>query len=648
MLVLIRFYFVGLVTLLMTSVFLKTLFVFVHREYFITLSWGEIVYALIWGLRFDLSLANQFLALPFIFTWLILRLKISMRLGWLLQPSLFILVGLQISDIIYFKESGRHLGYELKHALPVAKELFLTFLNSSALLIFLALFLPLLGGWISLKWSGCTKKKGVLSPKLEVCFIVLLFFSVAQIRFNINDLPLSPISAYRIGSDLQGVIAQNGAYNATRYTFRPYRKGNFDSVSNLFSHSSKDLQLTKAQQLKILKQMLASPSLLKEKDKIKNKKPKNYNIVFIFLESWPAIHMKSYGGKRSTTPFFDQLKHQSFSTKDMIANGTRTSEGLFSVFCSSQNPLGQSIPSSPMQDFNYSCLPSLLKELGWSSVFIQGTHRDTSKVGAFTRKIGFESDFGKEQIPPNRYTPNNWGLHDPDIYDFALSRMKVMKQPFLVAINTNSTHDSLIPEEIIPQFGNKNTEDIRDSLLYFSDQALKDFFSSYKNSAHFKPTIFILLADHSSGLSQSAYERFLIPFLITSVPEQPHLQKKNLNFSASQRDVVPTLLSLLDIPKPRWFSGHSLIKSFRMGHLADYFGNGLLGYIEGDHRVEINIIKKKITSCFKRGGNHLSWKKTLCKKQHTKIAQKGIVFTIYNQKLLLSGQITRFGDTTLY
>jgi len=108
------------------------------------------------------------------------------------------------------------------------------------------------------------------------------------------------------------------------------------------------------------------------------------------LESWTGEY-----SNETVTPFFNELSKKSLTTVATVAGGQRTTEGIFAIFCSFQNPLGLTIPDGNLNFLNYSCLPEFLKKNGWSSLFIQGTRNETSNVGPFAQKVGFESSLGK-------------------------------------------------------------------------------------------------------------------------------------------------------------------------------------------------------------------------------------------------------------
>lgn len=360
--------------------------------------------------------------------------------------------------------------------------------------------------------------------------------------------------------------------------------------------------------------------------------------MIILLEGWAAAGMASYGHSRSTTPFFDRLRAEALTTDDMIAGGHRTTEGMFSTFCSNQNPLGNTIANSYLQDFYYDCLPEILRNRGWATAFFQGTHKETSGTGAFSQKLGFEQSFGKKDMPKGRFPHNHWGAQDPDLYDFVMTRLQKMPKPFFVGINTNTTHDVVLPEEVVAKFGRSNEVAKRESVLYFSDEALAAFMEAYQHG-NFGPTLFVLVADHTGGPQPTRLDHYRLPFLIYQ-KGNPLLTGVHLPVTAAQRDIAPTVLDLMGLEIQSGFSGKSLLQD-PAHRFADYYQDGILGWIEGNRLIEISISNGKIIDCRKRTDK---WRVVACKDQDNNLRLNALAFTDYSQSLLFSGQLATFGD----
>ena len=88
---------------------------------------SEIVYALFWGLRFDLAPAALLSLLSCFILWFYYRfLPAKDSAFFLLGVMLLMQMSLQIGDTVYFAEAGRHVSYDMRDALTDASGLFIT------------------------------------------------------------------------------------------------------------------------------------------------------------------------------------------------------------------------------------------------------------------------------------------------------------------------------------------------------------------------------------------------------------------------------------------------------------------------------------------------------------------------------------------
>jgi phosphoglycerol transferase MdoB-like AlkP superfamily enzyme len=350
--------------------------------------------------------------------------------------------------------------------------------------------------------------------------------------------------------------------------------------------------------------------------------------------------MASYGHQQVTTPNFDRLRMEGLSTRAMLAGGSRTTEGMFATFCSAQNPLGQTVAQSQLQNYNYDCLPELLRGSGLHTAFFQGSNKETSGTGSFAQLLGFEESFGKRDIQQGspQLEQNSWGYHDPDIYRFALDKMRRMPQPFLIGINTNSTHDNQLPAGVPPLLTGNSRADLYQNVLHFADEALDEFIAAVRATPELAETIFVLVADHSGLTPPQPLQKHLIPFAILAPDRTPLMQ----DVIASQRDIAPTLLQMLNIPIPRHFSGNSLLNTPPQPRYADYYHQGVLGWVEADQAIEFPINARERITCLSLEQGLGSDNTVPCQQTATAMQHRALAFTHISQSLLFSGKLAEF------
>lgn len=628
MLYYLRLFLLTLLLLLFLAQVEKGIFVFYHLEQFSDLSAGDILHALLWGIRFDLAIAGLFAFLAYITAYLGYRL-LHRDFARALQHTCFIAATLLLllhgADMLYYGEAGRHLGYELKEGLNSGASLALAATSSyvTPVLIQLSLLVPfyLLNRCLFRHFSP-THGKPARLLQAETMLIIAFLLSGLMVRGGLQPVPMEPLYSQSIGDSAKASIALNGAYNALFSSLTPH------SINPLFTEPPGEKELAR------FRSMYDSP--LPEI----NGEPRASNVVVVLLESWSAAYMASYGHQQVSTPNFDRLRSEGLSTRAMLSGGSRTTEGMFATFCSAQNPLGQTVAQSQLQDYDYDCIPKILRRAGWQSAFFQATNKETSGTGSFAQLLGFQQSFGKKDIKQSgpQLEPNSWGYHDPDLYRFVLNQIRRMPQPFLVGINTNSTHDNHLPTGVKPLLSGNSRVDHYKNVLNFADDALNEFIETVRTSPELLDTIFVLVADHSGLTPPQPLQKHLIPFAILAPGLEPDMQ----DVIASQRDIAPTLLQLLNISIPSHFSGFSLLNAASQPHYADYYHQGMFGWVEADRAVEFPIAAPGQMKClsFEHGldSDHI----IPCEPNAVGMQQRALAFTHISQSLLFRGETTSF------
>lgn len=614
-------------TLILIGLFERCVFALFHSHLSSSYSFTEIIFTLLWGLKFDIALAGVFSILYILSSYVLKRLftisetKTLKYLVYIFASTIFLL---QAGDIIYFSDASRHLGYEITDTFNDAPQLLATAWSIYKFPLLSHLFMyPILLFIIYKLFHNVdgqnVKLKGYKNLHLEVVYVSLLIVSLIMARGGFQSIPLEPIHAQEISDSTKASLVLNGAYNAIFYVF------NKDIIKTIPIKVPESLDVHTT-----LKGMYKNK--LNINNNGENWKP---NIIFIFLESWPAMYMQSYGYDKNTTPFFDELRKKSLSSLEMIAGGHRTTEGLYTSLCSAQNPLGQTIAQSQLQEYKYQCLPHSLRDIGYETLFFQGSHKNTSGTGAFAQSLGFSQSYGKADISKRKYEENYWGVYDQDLYEHVYNSIKKSKSPLLIGINTNTTHDVRLPKGIKDKFSRKTPNPLNLNALNFSDVALKEFFNKVENNKEMNDTLWVIVADHTAGLKTSRLNNYRVPFLIY---HKNKVKPQQLKRVASQRDISPTIMDILDLTVPINFTGKSLINSNNPPYFADYYHSGILGWIEDDLLIEIGVSDPLNISCYNYISDNQQNNKIPCPDNVEAKRNHAISFTHKSQSLLFNGQ----------
>lgn len=610
--------------LLLTVTFVeKGIFALYHTELSGNLPWQTLLGTLLWGIRFDLAISAAFALIITFVAWLahrLLRRPLIPTLRWGTFLAGALLIGIQGADLLYYGEAGRHLGYELKEWYNSGSSLAVAALQTYTVpvLLQLMLFIPLyyLSRWVFGLGNTIHVYHGF--PRtllLEVQLVFLVLLSVVMVRGGVQSVPLEPLHAQEIGDNHRAVLALNGGYNALFSSITPY------SISPVFAAepTAEEIALVKAQLRSSDGPLTVTP------------RPKA-NVIFVLLESWSGAYLQSYGYDKPVTPNFDRLRKEGITSRAMMTGGHRTTEGMFATFCSLQNPLGQTVAQSQLQNYDYHCLPRIAHEAGYHTAFFQGTNANTSGTGAFAQLLGFSDSYGKADMPPPKLPENSWGRHDPDIYDFVLAKLRAMPQPFMVGINTNSTHDAQLPAGSAVSFGEGAPSSL--SALHFADGALGDFVTAVRSDPQLKDSVLVLLADHPGLTPPDAYRASMIPFVILA----PGLTPEELPDVLSQRDVAPSVADLLALPGQGQFTGQSVLRRIKP-RVADFYYQGNLGWVHQGDVVVTQLNRNSEQNCFDLSAGTTLPQPRSCNAEDSDLAKQAQAFTHMSQSLLFSGQL---------
>jgi len=582
------------------------------------------VRALYWGLRFDVAVAG---VVAFLHLGVVAALRdrgAGGRASRTLAGGLaFVIIVFQSADFVYFLESGRHLTYEIRDLANSSGSIALETLAHWPLVL-LALALAAAYAGVS---PGLRPAPGGGSPARRrlrglALALVALAVMVVGLRGGIDGIAQSPASAFQIGDARLAAIALNGAYSSL---YGLVAGDSLKRVPVVVQSARPAIEIVR--------------ELYDERPGAPPGPARIANVLVVLLEGWPATFSRSYAAPFDGTPEFDRIRDRSLTVEALLAGGRRTTEAVFSIFCSFQNPLGQSVATSRLQHGRYDALPQLLRDRGWKTLFFQGSNSFSGGTGPFAQALGFAKSYGKRDIPGFDALPQNgWGVFDRDLYRFALKKIEAEGEPFLAAINTNTTHSLELPPWAPTAAGGSSPDERHRRVVGSADQDLGEFIRILDGRSWRYPLIVVLVGDHPSHERRSRFVSYHVPFAIYA----PGLiAPERLPGAATQRDIAPTITDLLGIPSPSW-AGQSLLRSFGR-RFAEYYHDGILGWIEGPALVEIPIGSEAAQPrCYAWRDDPLQLAPELCPNDLQQQVARATAFTAYSQELLFTGRSREF------
>ena len=305
------------------------------------------------------------------------------------------------------------------------------------------------------------------------------------------------------------------------------------------------------------------------------------NIVLITIESMSASFMQHFGYPDAITPHLDSLYKMGIAFEQCFATGNRTVRGLEAVTLSLPPCPGQSIIKRPRND-NMHSTAAVLREKGYDAYYFYGGNSYFDNMETFFGGNGYRIIDQKSYKPEEITFANIWGVCDEDAYRKVIRTLNEDAgdgKPFFAHVMTVSNHRPFTypaGKVSIPHDAKS-----RNGGVMYTDYALGRFFAEASKQPWFANTIFLITADHcasSAGRTEIPLEKYHIPALIYA---PGFVEPQHVGGIVSQIDLMPTLLSLLNMSYDSHFYGRSIYDEgyVNRAFIATYQD---LGYLEGD------------------------------------------------------------------
>ena len=326
----------------------------------------------------------------------------------------------------------------------------------------------------------------------------------------------------------------------------------------------------------------------------------NKNVVILIVESFGreyigALNKELEGGNyKGYTPYVDKLIEQSATYKYSYCNGRKSIDGMPSVLCGIPMFI-EPFVLSPQSMNTYTGLAGILDKEGYNTAFFHGANRGSMGFLAFAKKTGFKEYYGREDYAADpRFGGDadfdgHWGIWDEPFLQYYCTKMNEMKQPFMTAVFTVSSHTPyIIPEkykDVYPEEGL-----IMHKCIRYTDMAIGKFFESARKQPWFKNTIFVLTSDHTNLSDHAQYQTDIGGFCSPIVIYDPSgkIEPGMRDGIAQQIDILPTVLSILGYDKPFLSFGCDLMSTPMEETYAVNYLNGIYQYVKYGHVLQFD------------------------------------------------------------
>ena len=322
------------------------------------------------------------------------------------------------------------------------------------------------------------------------------------------------------------------------------------------------------------------------------------NVVVLIVESFGREYIGALnknlenGQYKGYTPHIDSLISKSITFTRSFCNGRKSIDGMPSIL-SSIPMFVEPFFLTPASMNHVSGIASLLAGEGYQTAFFHGAQRGSMGFMAFARSTGFQAYYGREDYDADKRFGGDddfdgmWAIWDEPFLQYYATKMSEMKEPFMTAVFTASSHH---PYEIPEKYKDVYPEEgiIMHKCIRYTDMALGKFFEKASQQPWFKNTIFVLTSDHTNMSDHDYYQTdlggFCSPIIIYEPGQEAQMQDK----IAQQIDILPTLMGMLHYPKPYFAFGIDLLNTPAEDTWAVNYMNGIYQYVKHGHVLQFD------------------------------------------------------------
>ncbi|WP_435355803.1 LTA synthase family protein [Emticicia sp. SJ17W-69] len=562
---------------------LRILFFIFNFKSFQNVDYQQIIFAFLYGLKFDLSaifISNSLLTicslLPFRFVEKVSYQNFLKYLYWIPNSIFF---WTNIADFEYYKFIGRRTIFEIFSIMADALEQSGSLIGSYWYLILI--WIVIIGLFVKFTPNKVVNKK-VFHPIIgSLIWLFSLGLTILIFRGGFQEKPLRINQAFVQNNGHLGNLTLN-----TTFTFLTTIDAKGTEKVAYFADNQEVISLIK-------------------RDRSNNFEPNptKQNVVVIILESFGREYMGYQNPYKGYTPFLDSLSKSGVFMNNCFANGRESIIAVPAITSAIPQLIDEPFITSSYQSNKFIGLGSFVKQKDYVSSFFHGARNGSMGFEGFSQLAGFDKYFGLNEYPKGLIDNDfdkNWGIFDEPYLQYFANELSKETKPFVSCIFTLSSHHPYpIPAQYKGKFPKGNAQ-IHESIGY-TDFALKRFFETASKQAWFKNTLFVITADHTQMNTEPCYATptgaYRVPFLFYHADNQVlSLVKSKVNTLkiCQHTDILPTILDFLSIDQKQVLPfGESIFE--KNAGTAMHFNSGVFTLISENNYVEMNLDRQSKT-----------------------------------------------------
>ena len=327
------------------------------------------------------------------------------------------------------------------------------------------------------------------------------------------------------------------------------------------------------------------------------------NVVVFVMESVAAQYLEAYGGPRSVTPTLTAQRPHALLVSGIYAPAPATNFALLSLLTSVYPQLSYHALTEEHPDLPLASLSGELRRRGYRTGFFYSADLSYQNAAQFLARHSLDriEDQGQRDCADDLFRSEAWPfLNTSDDVCTAASFISWLDgggQPFLAFLWTGMTH--------YPYFVAGKEQDYGVGDKYFNrylnalrrgDDALRTLIGALDERGLTDSTLIVVIGDHGEAFRQHGTYGHASGLF----EENLHVPLVLINrriFSGEEKeivggliDVAPTILDVLDVPRPASWQGRSIFSGNRPPRYYFFspWSDLLFGFREGSHKLIFN------------------------------------------------------------
>ncbi|MEE9614685.1 MAG: LTA synthase family protein [Thermodesulfobacteriota bacterium] len=300
------------------------------------------------------------------------------------------------------------------------------------------------------------------------------------------------------------------------------------------------------------------------------------NVLLVMLEGVSGAYLdhiaETHGiGSAIKMPRLNELAENNVAYSTFISNQRQTNRGEYAILCGDYPRFLAAEPAmseSVRTGAELTCLPGILKDAGYDTVYLQAAPLGFMMKDQFMPKAGFSKTYGDEWFK-SPYKRSEWGVDDRAFFEQSLEMVRKLQssgRPWFLTMLTVGTHH---PYAVPRGYKSPYPEGSSGEAFSYLDRAVGSFFNSLEEEGLLKDTLVLLTSDESAGIGSGANDvsKMLSQswgFLI-AIP--PTGERMRIDERFMQVDLAASTLDYLGLDKraAAAFTGRSVFRSYEKG-----------------------------------------------------------------------------------